>query len=442
MRAPAGALLAVAILLPSVRLVADQWPQFRGANAGVTADDPRLPETWSATDNIRWRVAVPGLGWGSPIVWDDHVFVTSVVTAEDAVAGPRPGFYAPGAVTDVSAALHRWMLYDFDLATGALRWARELAAGPPAEPKHQKNSYASETPVTDGERVYVYFGNVGLFAVDFTGREVWSHRIGPYRTRNGWGAAASPALHDGRVYIVNDNDEQSFLAAYDAATGNRLWQVDRDEGTNWASPFVWAHDGRTEIVTSGSDWVRSYDLSGQLLWRLAGMSTITVPTPFASHGLLFVSSGYVGDALRPTYAIRPGASGDITLAAGETQNAFVTWSGRALAPYNPSPIVYGDVLYTLFDRGFFTAHDARTGAEVYDRRRVATDASGFSASPWAYNGKIFALSEDGDTYVIQAGPEFAVTGKNSLGEMALASPAVADHSLIMRTRSSLWRIGR
>ena len=167
---------------------------------------------------------------------------------------------------------------------------------------------------------------------------------------------------------------------------------------------MWENDGRAEIVTSGSGKVRSYDLTGKLLWELKGMSSISIPTPFARHGLLFISSGYVGDALRPAYAIRPGASGDISLKPGETSNQYIAWSMPTLAPYNPTPLVYGDYYYTLFDRGFFTCHDAKTGKEIYGRQRIAADASGFTASPWAYNGKIFAMSEDGDTYVIQAGP--------------------------------------
>jgi hypothetical protein len=174
--------------------------------------------------------------------------------------------------------------------------------------------------------------------------------MGPFKTRYGWGTAASPVLHRDRIYIVNDNDDQSFLAAYDKRTGAEAWRVDRAEGTNWATPFVWEHDGRAEIVTSGSDRVRSYDLTGKLLWELKGMSSISIPTPFERHGLLFISSGYVGDALRPAYAIRPGASGDISLKPGETTNAFIAWSAPTLAPYNPTPLVYGDYYYTLFDR--------------------------------------------------------------------------------------------
>lgn len=417
----------------------DTWPRFRGSNAGVAGDDPRLPDSWSPRENVAWTADVPGLGWSSPVVWNDHVFVTSVVSA-GVEAPPRPGLYLPGAVLEVSAAPHRWMLYDFDLETGALRWQLELHRAPPAQPKHLKNSYASETPVTDGERVYAYFGNVGLFAVDMSGKLVWSKRLGPFKTRNGWGTGASPALHGRRVYVVNDNDEQSFLAAFDATTGDELWRVNRDEGTNWTTPFVWENSMRTEIVVAGTTRVRSYDLAGRVLWELAGMSSITIPTPFERHGLLFVSSGYVGDPLRPTYAIRPGGVGDLTLPAGQTNSEFVAWSLPAIASYNPTPLVYGDYLYTLLDRGFLTCHDAKTGREIYGRQRIAADAGAFTASLWAYNGKLFALSEDGDTYVIQAGPEFKVLGKNPLDEMTLATPAVAGGGLVVRTKSRLYRV--
>ena len=186
---------------------------------------------------------------------------------------------------------------------------------------------------------------------------------------------------------------------------------------------MWQNDLRTEIITSGSDRVRSYDLSGKLLWEFSGMSTISIPTPFERFGLLYISSGYIADALRPAYAIRPGASGDISLKPGETSNAHIVWSSPTAAPYNPTPIIYGDTYYTLFDRGFFTSHEARTGKEIYARQRITSEASGFTSSPWAYNGKIFAMSEEGDAYVIQAGSEFKVLGKNSLNEMTLATPA-------------------
>jgi outer membrane protein assembly factor BamB len=340
------------------------------------------------------------------------------------------------------SAPHRWVIYDIDFKTGRIRWEQTVRTGVPSDSRHQKNSYASETPVTDGQAVYVYFGNFGLFAFDMDGKPKWSKPFGPFKVRSAWWSASSPVLHGDRVYIVNDNDEQSFIAAYNTRSGDEIWRTSRDEGSNWTTPFVWENDLRTEIVTAGTQKVRAYDLNGKLLWTLTGMASIDIPTPVAGLGLLFITSGYPGDALRPVYAIRRGASGDISLRKDETSNAFIAWSHPSLGPYNPSAIVYGDYYYTLHDRGFLTCHDARTGAEIYPRQRITADAAGFTSSPWAYNGRIFALSEDGDTYVIQAGREFKVLGKNSLDEMTLATPAVAHGSVIIRTASKLYRIAK
>jgi outer membrane protein assembly factor BamB len=439
---PRSVLLTVGLVVLAVVAVsagADDWPRFRGRSAGVAADDPALPDTWSPTENVVWKTDVPGLGWSSPVVWGDHVFLTSVVNTTQQEP-PKPGYYIGD--WPASSAPHRWMVYDIDFRTGTIRWERVVRSAPPGRAKHLKNSYASETPVTDGERVYFYFGNAGLFVFDLAGKPVWSKPIGPLKTRNNWGTGASPVLHGDRVYVLNDNDDQSFLAAYDKRTGAEIWRVNRVEGTNWSTPFVWENERRTEIVTSGSDKVRSYDLSGKLLWEFSGMSTISIPTPFDRNGLLYLASGYLGDALRPAYAIRPGASGDISLKPDQTSNDFIVWSARTGAPYNPTPLVYGDYYYTLFDRGFMTSQDAKTGKEIYGRQRITGDASGFTASPWGYNGKIFAMSEDGDTYVIRAGTAFEVIGKNSLNEMTLATPAVAHGSLLVRTASKLYRISK
>ena len=441
----------------SAKATADQpvdrnWPQFRGSRAGVAADDARLPETWSATENVAWKIDVPGRSWSSPVVWGDHVFVVTAINVKQ----PAPTLNAVGTYlarslggpmtgNDISQPVdeHRWVLYDVDFRTGKINWERVMHAAVPLQPVHQKNSYASETPVTDGQRVYVYLGYVGLFAFDMSGKPVWSKPMPAPKMRTGWGPASSPVLHDGRIYIVNDNEERSFIAAFDARTGNELWRADREgEASNWATPFVWQNDRRTEIVTTGTKGVRSYDLSGKLLWQLTGMTSIHAVTPFASHGLLFVSSGYFPDAKRPTYAIRPGASGDISLKGDERGNEFIAWSNPTLAPAYPSPLVLGDQYYTLMDRGFVTSNDPKTGEEIYPRQRIAPDAGTFSASPWAYNGKLFAISEDGDTFVLQAGREFKVLGRNSLGEMTLASPAVANGSVIIRTATKLYRIAR
>lgn len=445
------AVLAVVIVIAASALIrAENWPQFRGLRAGVAADDPVLPDIWSTTDNIAWKLDIPGTSWSSPVVWGDHVIVTTAVNTK-AEEPLRPvGEYVPRSFGGTMAAgdlsrstdVHKWFVYDVDFKTGKIRWQREVQQAAPTQPRHQKNSLASETPTTDGERVYAYFSNAGLFAFDMNGKPVWSKPMDAVKVRSGWGGAASPVVHRGRVYIVNDNDERSFIAAYDARTGAEVWRVPREEGSNWTTPFIWEHAQRTEIVTAATGRIRSYDLNGSLLWELKGMSAIAIPTPLASHGLLFIESGYPGDKLRPVYAIRPGASGDISLKEGESGNQYVAWTDPALGTYNTSPLVYGDCYYTLLDRGLLSCHDARTGKEVYPRQRVTMDATAFTASPWAYNGKIFALSEDGDTYVMQAGPEFKVLGKNSLNEMTLATPAVANGSLIIRTASKLYRISR
>jgi outer membrane protein assembly factor BamB len=274
------------------------------------------------------------------------------------------------------------------------------------------------------------------------GKLLWSKSWGPFKTRFGWGTAASPVLYKDRLYIVDDNDEQSFIVALNKKTGDQVWRVERKEGSNWATPYVWENGLRTEIITPGTGRVRSYDLDGKLLWEFSGMSSIAIPTPFSQHGLVYIASGYVGDQNRPVYAVRPGASGDITLKPGETSNKYIAWYLPQGGPYNPSPLVYGDYYYTLYDRGFFTCHDARTGAEVYPKVRIDPGVNAFTSSPWANNGKIFCLSEDGDTFVIQAGPQFKVLGKNSLDEMCMATPAIVRGSLVIRTASKLYRITR
>ena len=434
----ASALLAALWLAAPAAAGGQQWTQFRGPGAaGVVADNPDLPERWSATDNVAWRTPIPGLGWSSPIVAGGLVFVTTVASDGD-VETPEGGWYRYGE-RGAPGDVHHWLVYALDLETGAPRWRTEVHAGVPATSHHLKNTYASETPVTDGEHVYVLFGNVGLYALGFDGTVRWSRDLPPAETRNGWGTAASPVLHDGRVHLVVDSEEQSYLMALSAETGAELWRTDRDEGTNWSTPYVWAHDGRTEIVTTGTDRVRSYDLAGRELWELSGMSSIVIPTPIAAHGLLYLESGYIADFFRPVYAIRPGASGDISLADGDTANEYVAWSLEQGGTYHPSPLVYGDYYYTLLDRGMMTAHDARTGAEVYGRRRIDVGQA-FTASPWAYNGKIFALSEEGTTYVIPAGPEFRVVAENPLDEFTMATPAILDDSLIIRTAEAVYRI--
>ena len=453
------AVLGLLLFANCALLEAQQWPQFRGLHAGAVDDDPALPETWSETENIKWKIDIPGLSWSSPVVWDDHIFVTTAVSSADDEVQPIPGLYDPGEHNGSVPASgeHRWLVYDIDFETGAVRWVRELHRAVPTESRHLKNSYASETPVTDGERLFVYFGAIGLVAaLDLEGQELWRQDVGTFNTLLDMSTASSPALHKNRLYVLNDNTTQSFLSALDATSGEEVWHVERDEpGNTWATPLVWENNLRTEIVTAASGRVRSYDLNGALLWELSGMSSLTTPSPFTSHGLVYISSGYPGGALRPVYAIQPGAVGDISIyeeVASGLQEGFpgtrtyssdshVVWSYPLLGTYNTTALVYGDIYYTLLDRGFLTAHDAATGAEIYGRQRLEI-GNGFTASPWGYNGKIFLLSEDGDTFVVKAGSDFEILHTNSLNEMSLATPAVAHGSVILRTQSRLYRIAK
>ncbi|MDX1385064.1 MAG: PQQ-binding-like beta-propeller repeat protein, partial [Thermoanaerobaculia bacterium] len=432
----------IAALLTAITVVAaEPWPRFRGLHAGVAADHPSLPEAWSRTENVVWAVEVPGLAWSSPIVWGDTVFVTTAESGGDEPE-PQPGLYDPGDDfgKKPAAAVHRFAVLAYDVATGGLRWRRDLATVAPPELKHIKNSFASETPVTDGDRLYVYFGSIGLLAaLDLAGETVWSVDLGAFNGRQEFGTAASPALHEDRVYVVNDNRETSFLAAFDAATGRELWRVERDEVESWSTPFVWENELRTEIVTAGWRKIRSYDLEGQELWSLGPMTLNVTPTPFSAHGLVYLSSGYPGGHPRPVYAVRPGATGDISLAEGESRNEHVAWFQPRLGTYNTSAIVVGDIYYTLLDRGFLLAHDARTGEEIYGRQRIAR-GHGFTASPWSYNGRLFLLSEEGTTYAVPLGGKFEVVATSPLDELTLATPAVAGDSLFLRTRSRLYRI--
>ena len=434
-------LLAVVLTVaPTPARAADTpWPQFRGPqSSGVAADDPRLPDRWSTTENVLWKADIPGTGWSSPVVWGDHVFLTTAIAATPAPVKAR--VYSAAEVAKTSPP-QRWVVVDVDLKSGKIRWQREVSAAVPAQPLHLKNSFASETPVTDGERVYAYFANAGLFVFDMKGKPRWSRPMPAPRMRSGWGAAASPVLHNGRIYLVSDNEDQSFLLALDATSGKEVWKVDREAGSSWATPFIWTNPLRTEIVTIGLKKIRSYGLDGTPLWEMSGISSISIPTPVAVGGLLYLSSGYRAEPLKPVYAVKPGASGDITLKKDEASNAFVAWSNSTLASYNPSALVYRGTYYTLYDTAFLAANDAVTGREIYGKQRISADSTGFTASPWAYNGKVFALSEDGDTFVMEAGPAFTLVRRNGLDEMTLATPAVAKGTLLIRTASKLYRIG-
>jgi outer membrane protein assembly factor BamB len=460
------ALLVAADLSPAPSAPADTiWPQFRGASGTGVADIDGLPITWSAKKNVAWKVDVPGRGWSSPIVWRDRVIVTSTVSP-GAFKPPSTGIYGNDYVAELmnqglsddqvlaklrardiestaEAGELQYMVYSFDVASGKTLWQQQAHRGAPFGGRHRKNTYASETPATDGERIYVLFGNVGLFAYSMDGRLLWTHKIDPKPRYLDFGTAASPVVHDGRVYILDDNEVSSYIAALDAKTGAVIWKTGRTEGnpfppSGWSSPLVWVNSARTEIVTIGRAMAMSYSLDGKELWRLGGLTQAN-PTPTEGGGLLYVATGSQGEADRPLFAIKPGARGDISLKAGEASNAFVAWYQPRAAAYTSSPLVFGGRVYAVNDNGVMAVFDAKSGREIY-KARVGGVGNTFSASPFAYGGRVFCLSEDGDTFVLNAGDRYDEVAKNSLGEMSLATPAVTRDGVFVRTATSLYRI--
>ncbi len=420
----------------------EHWPRFRGTDAtGVAEDNAGLPTQWSQTANVAWVADVPGWGWSNPIVWGNKVFVTTVVS-DEANTAPSKGLYLGEGVRDPSKGIHHWLVYCFDLQSGKELWKHEAHTAQPVVPRHPKSTYASETPATDGERLYVLFGDLGLYCYDLDGNQLWKQMIEPKKTAMDYGAAASPVVHAGRVFVVYDNKEESWIAAFKADTGELSWKVARDETHSWATPLVWQNELRTEIIVPGKKRNRSYSLDGELLWEFDGkMSNLVIPSPFTAHAMVYIASGYVGDNHRPTFAIKPGAIGDIAPEGEFKDNKYIAWYQGQASPYNPSQIVYGDYLYTVYDRGFITCHNALTGEEVYDKQRFSPNGS-FTASPVAYNGHLFCLNEEGLTYVVKAGPDFEIVARNDLQELSMACPAVVGDKLLIRTASKLYCLSK
>lgn len=417
-------------------------PDFLAAREPAEGASVHPPETWSATENVAWKTEIPGLAWSSPIVWGKKIFITTCINT-GTTPEPKKGLYLDAMDANLYPKpkdIHKYVVYCFDLDTGSLIWEKLAHEGIPAKPHHIKNTLASETPATDGQRVYALFGNLGMFCYDLDGNFQWKYDIQPTDTTFGWGTSMSPVVHQDRVYIVNDNEEQSWLAALDSKSGKEIWKVNRESPSNWTTPFIWENEQRTEIVINGKLFCTSYDLDGNELWKAKGYSAVAVPRPFAKYGLLYVTSGHVAFGDNRTYVIRPGASGDITPFEDQPKSEYIEWYSE-IAPYHPTPLIIDDRLHMLFDYGFMMCFDAKTGAEVYSKKRIPGGRA-FSSSPVAYAGKLFCINEDGVTFVIQAGPEFKVLHKNSLAEddMGMATPLVLGDKLLIRTSKRLYCI--
>ncbi|HEX6717713.1 MAG TPA: PQQ-binding-like beta-propeller repeat protein [Pyrinomonadaceae bacterium] len=441
------------------------WPQFRGPDSNPVGTHARLVDRWSKTENVEWSQEIPGRGWSSPIVTGGKVYVTTVTT-DGKSKPPQTGTeYSNEYVAELQkqglsieeiikrvterdielpheVTLH-YLLYRLDLKSGKVEWTKEFFTGRPPGGRHRKNSFVSETPVTDGKLIYVYVANLGLWAFDLKGNQAWTTPLEANPIYLELGTGSSPVLAGNLLVIVCDNEKQQYIAAFDKQTGKQLWRTNRDLGgtgqprqrSGWSTPYIWRHAQRTEIVTIGPETVVSYDLQGKELWRLKGTAGTPIPTPFAYEGLLYINGGRG----RPLFAIKPGAAGDISLKEDQTSNEYVVWSQPRGGTYLPSSVAYQGAIYTLTETGILNRFDAKTGKQTY-KTRIDPAATAFTTSPWVYNGKLFCLSEEGQTFVVSTGEQFQLLHVNELDDMAQASPALVGERLLIRTEHRLYSI--
>ena len=399
---------------PAVRMIADEgegmkfWPRWRGPSGQGLATGTGYPDTWSPTQGVLWKTPVPGTGNSSPIVWGDHIFVTS------SYEGGR-----------------KLSLLAYRRSDGRLLWETPAPAGRTDSGAHYKNGHASSTPATDGRLVYVLFGARGLFAFDFTGKLAWQRDLGPMDAYHG--AAGSPLLYRDRIILYQDQFSGSFIASYDTKTGRELWRTRRDASVGWGTPIAIRAGQRDEIIVNGQQHVTSYDpITGRELWRCGGTTYEVIPTPVVGYGMVFCSSGRAG----PTLAIKPGGSGDVS-------RSHLAWESPRGSPFVPSPILYGEQLYMINDMAsIVTSLSATTGQSLWQGRLGVAQREGFSASPVAVDGKIFFTNDDGETFVLRAGPKFELMHVNQLGESILASPALVDGRWYFRAQRNLYAVGR
>jgi outer membrane protein assembly factor BamB len=424
---------------------AQHWPSFRGPNATGIAEGFPAPVQWDGEKglNILWKTPIPGLAISSPVIWGDRIFLTTAVSS-DPNAKLRHGLYGDVEPSN-DLSKHSWRVYAIDRRTGKILWERIAHEGIPRSKRHPKSSHASPTPATDGKHVVTSFGSEGFYAYDFAGRLLWKKDLGVlsagwfYDPDYEWGVASSPVIYKDTVIVQCDIQKGSFIAAFRLRDGAEVWRTPREELPSWGTPTIVETGGRAELVTNATNFIRGYDPdTGKELWRLARNSEITSTTPFSGGGLIFVVGGY--PPIRPIYAIRPGGRGNITPAEGTTSNEFIAWSKREGGSYTPTPIVYGGHLYVLQNSGILAVYDAKTGERLY-QQRVGDKPGSYSASPVAADGKVYFSSEDGEIFVVKAGPKYEQLAANPMGEVLMATPAIANGVVYVRGLRHLFAIG-
>lgn len=432
---------------------AENYPQFRGADANALSPSP-LPVTWSDVNgsqtNILWKIPVEGEGWSQPIVWEGRLYMTAAVPSDPTkkdVARPESNNGGYGRDRrDLVEVSYQYQVVCVDVKSGKQIWRKTVKEGKPPMPRHSTNTYATETPVTDGERIYAYFGMNGVYCLDMDGNLLWQKDLGVYEMRAGWGTASSPTLLDDRLFVQVDNQEQSFLVALQTSSGEEVWRVNRDESSQYSSPFIWRNSLRDELVVGGMVY-RSYDpATGNLLWQLDMNKGRSSATPVAIGDRLYIGNefrnrGGDDDGGGRLYAIKPGGSDDISpVGKNQMSGEFVQWRMDKSGIQMASPTHCGGNLY-FFERrlGIVRCVDIETGRLEYESR--VRGASAFWASPWSDGRHLYALDSNGNTHVIAAGDELKVVAVNRLEQQAWGTPAIADGRIYLRTVDHLYCIG-
>jgi outer membrane protein assembly factor BamB len=443
LRAACG-LLGLALAGTSAPVGAAQdgnWAQWRGPGGLGVVPDAGYPSEWSPTKNIAWKTEVPGRGHSSPVVWEGRIFLTTSIEGERAPENKppvHPGFdLKPGYLhPDSVGSDHRYTLkvLAFDAKTGLLAWEQTAYQGVMYDDRHRQNTYASPTVVTDGKLVYAFFESAGLFCYDFDGKLQWQASLGGL-AKAGLGPGTSPVIYENLLLLQCDQEmgTGSFIVALDRFTGKEVWRTPRNNRRSWATPILVQAGNRVELVAMGAEAVVAYaPKTGAELWRANGTESHPIPSPVAGHGLVFATAG---SQAKRALAIRVGGSGD------RTDSPDVVWRYNKGTAYVPSPILVGPYLYLVTDKGLVTCLDAKTGEVRYEGGRVPVPAT-FTASPVAFGERLLLTSEDGDTFVIKAGPAFEVLGTSSVGEPVYASPALANGRIFIRGERHLFAIGR
>ena len=439
------------------------WPAWRGPLASGVAPNADPPVEWAEDKNIRWKVKIPGSGNASPIIWGDLVFIQTAVKTDtvvesdddkstDVESNDPPAGRSPHGDRDGRAGragrrgrgmwrretpthLHKFIVMALDRKTGKTVWQRTVREELPHESGHGDTTHAACSPVVDGQHIYAYFGSRGLYCLDMQGEVIWEKDFGDTRTRNQFGDGASPVLYMDTIVVNWDHEDQSFIVALDKNTGDERWRVDRDEVTSWATPLIVEHQGRAQVITSGTKRVRSYDLAtGKVVWECGGLGKNCIPSPVANSGTVYMMSGYRDPQL---LAIRyEGASGDIT------DSGAVTWRTSVDTSYVPSPLLYNDKLYFLKkNSAILSCYDAKTGKPHYTKQRLA-GVEGVYASPVAANDHIYIAGRNGTTVVIKNASKYEALATNTLDDGFDASPAIVGSELYLRGRKYLYCIAR